>query len=325
MFGKAPGPDGWLPEHLHRLPDTFWCAAARLWNKVLTLGQLPKRWTESTVTLIPKKMDESRPICLASIMWRCGARVIARSIRPWSTSFIDERSFGGAPGRGVTDAHLKILQVLNDGVSEFIFEDLTAFFDSLTMPVLEPILDHLRAPRQIIGILKAFYLAPMRLFRYKDAVQPSWHKSTAGMQGCPLSPMLALCVGHIWARYVASAHVEPLCYVDDRLLWPRPGAQDRSVCFQGRSGPWISKPGCATLARLARDKGYPHMQELPVLGVRLDLASGNGAPLKLDLHKALRRLQAVKSIGSAAREKASLIRTLFSLLHGLLVCGSCSG
>ena len=328
MFGKAPGPDSWLPEHLHRLPETFWNAAARLWNKALALGQLPKRWTESTVTLIPKKTDESRPICLACIMWRCGARVLARCLRPWLMSFVDERSFGGAPGKSVTDAHLKVLQALDDGVSEFIFEDLTAFFDSLTMPVLEPILAHLRAPRQIISIIKAYYLAPMRLFRYKDAVQPAWHKSTAGvMQGCPLSPMLALCVGHIWAQHVASDHAEPLCYVDDRLLWLKPGAHDlsafraaldRSSRFDKACGlqcrpskcAWISKPGSATMARLARDKGYPHMQELPMLGVRLDLTSGNGAPLKLDLHKALHRLRAVKSIGSVASEKSLLIRTL---------------
>ncbi|CAE7272427.1 Pol [Symbiodinium microadriaticum] len=224
MFGKAPGPDSWMPEHLHRLPDNFWSAAAMLWAKALALGRLPKRWTEATVSLIPKKIDEARPICLANILWRCGARVLAHRLRPWLTSFIDERSFGGAPGRSVIDAHLKVLQAVHDGVSEFIFEDLSAFFDSLTMPVLRPILQHLRAPQQLVNILQAFYVAPMRLFRYKGVVRPTWHQATAGiMQGCPLSPMLALCVGHIWAQFSASAKIETLCFVDDRLLWMKPG------------------------------------------------------------------------------------------------------
>ena len=328
MFGKAPGPDSWMPEHLHRLPDNFWSAAAMLWAKALALGRLPKRWTEATVSLIPKKIDEARPICLANILWRCGARVLAHRLRPWLTSFIDERSFGGAPGRSVIDAHLKVLQAVHDGVSEFIFEDLSAFFDSLTMPVLRPILQHLRAPQQLVNILQAFYVAPMRLFRYKGVVRPTWHQATAGiMQGCPLSPMLALCVGHIWAQFSASAKIETLCFVDDRLLWMKPGVNDvpafraalgRSSLFDKACGlqcrpnkcAYIAKPGCVILARLANEKGYPHMQELPILGVRLDLNTGDGAPLKLDLKKAIHRLQAVRTLDPAARDKFRLARTL---------------
>ena len=113
-------------------------------------------------------------MCFTTTMWKCGARVAATQLRRWLSSFSGNRTFGGAPGRIVLDAHLKVLHAVKEGVQELIFQHLSAFFDNVSVEMLVPILQHLHAPTQLLGLIQACYGNPRCLFKHALVAQPQW-------------------------------------------------------------------------------------------------------------------------------------------------------
>lgn len=96
---------------------------------------------------------------MISILWRCGARVLARKLRPWALQWADHPTLGGLPGRGVLDAHIRIAAALEEDVEDQIFvsQDLTKFFDTIDLEQAAAVLKHLRAPPAIIALIQGFY------------------------------------------------------------------------------------------------------------------------------------------------------------------------
>jgi hypothetical protein len=61
MLGKAPGPDAWKADQLVHLPWQWWQRLADLWLQVLRTGNVPDRWREAAVVLLPKDDGGVRP------------------------------------------------------------------------------------------------------------------------------------------------------------------------------------------------------------------------------------------------------------------------
>ena len=97
MVGKASGPDGWSPDALVRLPTAFWEAVATVWTRVLAASQVPQRWSEARVALIPKAgTDEFRPLSIACTLWRLGARCLVKKLEQWSLPMAQPHGTGGS-------------------------------------------------------------------------------------------------------------------------------------------------------------------------------------------------------------------------------------
>ena len=88
---------------------------------------------------------------------------------------------------------------------------------------------HLHLPQEISDLLGHFYQGAQRIFCMSQALSGRWGEISMGIaQGCPLSPMLASAIGHIWCSWIRSSGPSdgPRClsYVDDRTLWVPAGS-----------------------------------------------------------------------------------------------------
>jgi len=128
MVSKASGPDDWGAADLIVLPDGFWEALSRLWQKVYDTGSIPKMWAHARVALLPKQQMEWRPLSIASVFWRIGARHIVCQLRPWVETWLNHHVYGAAPGRSVSHALLRILDAANELENRiFVAQDLSKF------------------------------------------------------------------------------------------------------------------------------------------------------------------------------------------------------
>ena len=154
MAGKASGPDDWDAAKLLHLPSTWWQALAQLWSIVFQTGNIPQRWKEATVVLLPKPDGGTRPLCLTSSLWRIGASCLAKGLTSWCSQWRTYSVMGGVPGCGVLDAHLLLQQAANCQEVIFVSEDSQVC----------AVLHHLGAPRCFIQLVSAFYTQNSRLF-----------------------------------------------------------------------------------------------------------------------------------------------------------------
>lgn len=193
MVGKAPGPDSWQADDLVTLPEEFWQALADIWNLVLQHSQIPTTWSDARVALLPKPDGSTRPLSVASVLWRIGARVLLRKLSPWIRSWTDASVMGGLPGTSANSVH----SILSHAISKhsiFVSQDLARFFDSVSWEAMHEILTWLRCPDLVIQLLASFYRQGRRLFSFAGGVSDNWFSPGRSLlQGCPMSPMLAAC------------------------------------------------------------------------------------------------------------------------------------
>lgn len=75
----------------------WWQRLADLWLQVLRTGNVPDRWREAAVVLLPKDDGGVRPLSLTACVWRIGASVLVHALAPWTTTWADDTIMGGIP------------------------------------------------------------------------------------------------------------------------------------------------------------------------------------------------------------------------------------
>ena len=289
MQRKTGGPDDWQPTDLIHLPRSWFSWMARLWMAILRSGKVPIGWKQARVALLWKSRQRTRPISLLNAIWRAGTRVLQARLAPWIETWADFHSAGGLPKTSVQAALQRIRRALDEGATCFVQTDVASFFDSIRMPVLRCALQHLHFPPELLRVLEDFYSGARRVFSLAGAMSPSWATVNCGIaQGCPLSPVLAAALSHIWAAFVTghtpNPPVEAMAYVDDRTLWVHPrrplvalrSALERSRVYDRAFGFKLSLDKCAVVPRdpgpeheqLASDLRFKVQETLEILGVR---------------------------------------------------------
>ena len=326
MASKASGPDSWEASDLARLPLGWWELAAALWNKSIETGSIPSAWCKAKVVLLWKTRGRTRPIALFSILWRAGAKALAVSMRPWCETWQSHYDTGGLPATSVSAAHMQLHQSLHRGAWALAQQDVAAFFDSLHWEVLEAVLHHLRAPVELMPILRSFYTQSKRIFVLEGAFSHDWTEQTTGIaQGCPLSPYLAAAVTHCWCELVITKGITGFGYLDDRAILLQKGcslqvlrdALQRSADFDRVCGLACAPDKCFLAARqhsnesksIATHFKLQVCNVVDVLGVTVDLA-GDWQLLKFSLRKAVLRLRLLKWTQTSTFKKRSLVRSL---------------
>jgi hypothetical protein len=105
---KAPGPDG-MPAIFYK---KFWhILGEKVQAKVLAVlngGDMPARWNETTIVLIPKvknpeKLTEYRPISLCNVIYKLISKVLANRLKCLLPDIISPTQSAFVPGRMITD------------------------------------------------------------------------------------------------------------------------------------------------------------------------------------------------------------------------------
>ena len=302
--------------------------AALIWDRVLAQGQVPSIWRRARVALVWKSRRGTRPITLLNAIWRAGARVIQSQLKPWVQSWCDHRTAGGVAGTSVQHALMQIRKAMADEASCFVQLDIASFFDSIHLPILQRALQHLRFPPSVMSVLLDVYAGAERVFTLAGAHTPEWATIDCGLaQGCPLSPVLASALSHLWASYVASdghpCRVGALAYIDDRTLWLRKGRPvscmrdallrsaefDRAFCFSLKCA-IIPRVPSKEHSALAEAFGFKQAEELEVLGVRAPF-DGAWTLLRLRVRKVVLR---VRLLGWATANRKIQKQLLLSLV-----------
>ena len=325
MVGKTPGPDSWATEHFLQMPEVWWLGLSRVWQCLLDGAEAPKEWRRSLVTLLPKRITSTRPIGLLQTAYRLGSKAVCRLLREWTLSWTTSDAFGGAPNFSTADAHFRIHCAFSRGVRDYVVQDLKGFFDHLHLQDVLPIMERLGAPPSVRHLLSSVYCGSERLYTSRGFTAPQWVTATRGLlQGDPLSPLLALTVGHLWATHVLRGPAKGLIFVDDRLLWVEPSpdqeasmedALHRSHEFDAAMQLVCEPSKCAVVtasdpspfSTLAQQLGYPMRQTLEILGVVIDLQEGKAGPLRLAPEKLLWRLKFLQRLPATMHRKIQLL------------------
>ena len=68
-------------------------------------AHVPSGWSRLRVVAIPKPKGGTRPIAVSSVMWRIGARIMAKACYSTTPCWMDAELLGGLPTRGIAIAH----------------------------------------------------------------------------------------------------------------------------------------------------------------------------------------------------------------------------
>lgn len=211
MATKAAGPDAWSAAQLALLPLPWLSCFAQLWEVVYNTANIPARWLEARVALLPKGALGFRPLSILNVAWRIGAKYVNRALRSWILRWASHECVGGVPGGSVPAARIRLARGLFSGNIVLIGQDLRKFFDSIAVPHLAIVLEQRGAPRPLISLVESFFTGNRR-WRALAHCQP-W------VQGCPLSPTLAAAIMSLWCKQTSSDNVRCVAYIDDRCMW----------------------------------------------------------------------------------------------------------
>ncbi|CAE7264425.1 Pol [Symbiodinium sp. CCMP2456] len=291
MHGKAAGADDWRPSEMIHLPWSWWDLASQLWSTIVEVRRVPCIWKQARVALLWKARQRTRPI---SLLPAAGARCIKDQLKPWLDSWQESHVMGGLPATSVATSLMQIRRAFDEGCSCFAQLDIASYFDTIGPFVLRRRMAHLHLPQDISDLLGNFYQGVQRIFCMSQALSGRWREISTGLaQGCPLSPILASAIGHIWCCWIKASRPPdmPRClsYVDDRTLWVPAGGPcsalqlplRRSREFDQAFGFALSLDKSAIVTRdpdpcadaLAAEFGFKRAATLEILGVQASFES----------------------------------------------------
>jgi retron-type reverse transcriptase len=200
---SAPGPDNIHNLFLKQMSPELKIEILRLFNLSLTLSKIPKSWSLSHVTMIPKKSDKKsdpnnyRPISLTSCLGKLCERLILLRIEKFlrKKKIIIKQQSGFRARRQTTDNLVFLTQKIKEGFNKsqktcVLFFDIAKAFDKVW---------HNGLLYKIIQIGTPFYLVKwligfLKHRQFQVKVNTSFSKlysiETGVPQGAILSPTL---------------------------------------------------------------------------------------------------------------------------------------
>ena len=192
------GLDGWANRYLAALPLQFWEEFEKLIHAILKKGaSLPQAWNMVRVTLIPKPDGGTRPIGVASALWRLIGGVICNNLIPWTFKWLHPSMFGGIPNRGIDDIHHIISCIIakateEEGIMGFK-TDLSKCFDRIDVDAALCVLERMGLPKEVQNLIKNFYRDQATYFNANGLVtQEPFPREIGALQGCSFSVMFIL-------------------------------------------------------------------------------------------------------------------------------------
>ena len=206
----------------------------------------------------------------------------------------------------------------------------------------------LRAPPELDRLLHNFYSGARRLFCVGTHVGSNWVVPTRGvMQGCPLSPFVAIMIMQCWAWHVGGGtgsqhHVDAAVYLDDRTIWDAgvsesfhrvqalQNARLRSDQFDQDFGLTCRATKCLVSAapcndagaEIAQRFGYDLSHEVEVLGVAVPVESPREARLnRLSMDEVRMLIRVIRTVARTIRTRRQLVLSKLLWMAGVLDFG----
>ena len=110
---KAPGADDWKGDAMSLLPLNFYEQLAKLWNRTLQCGKVPKQWKQIRTLMIPKADGGQRPLSIAPLVWRAGMSCILTQVDEWVQQWVPNEVVGGVKGRSAETIHDDLFRDIN--------------------------------------------------------------------------------------------------------------------------------------------------------------------------------------------------------------------
>ncbi|CAI5460133.1 unnamed protein product [Closterium sp. Yama58-4] len=237
--GKTPGPDGLPGELFRQFSPRFAPAFHSLLSPPQPLSCLPPSMLTGRTVLIPKRGDSSlvenlRLITLMNADYKvlalCLANrlqlVLPQLIHPSQTAFIKHRKIGDT----INDT-LDIMDWATYSSAPLLAltVDFRKAYDLVDRPFLLHALSVLGLPTSFIHWVRLMHSNTCTRISVNNMLGPTFPVRTGVRQGCPLAPLLFVCVMEIFHRYTslflpgfALSHAQlrlMACYADDVTLF----------------------------------------------------------------------------------------------------------
>ncbi|CAI5461633.1 unnamed protein product [Closterium sp. Yama58-4] len=237
--GKTPGPDGLPGELFRQFSPRFASAFHSLLSPSQPLSCLPPSMLTGRTVLIPKRGDSSlvenlRPITLMNADYKvlapCLANrlqlVLPQLIHPSQTAFIKHRKIGDT----INDT-LDIMDWAAYSSSPLLAltVDFRKAYDLVDRSFLLQALSVLGLPTSFIHWVRLMHSDTYTCISVNNMLGPTFPVRTGVRQGCPLAPLLFVCVMEIFHRYTSlflpGFALSPTqrrlmaCYADDVTLF----------------------------------------------------------------------------------------------------------
>ncbi|CAI5469187.1 unnamed protein product [Closterium sp. Yama58-4] len=237
--GKTPGPDGLPGELFRQFSPRFAPVFHSLLSPLQPLSRLPPSMLTGRTVLIPKRGDSSlvenlRPITLMNADYKvlalCLANrlqlVLPQLIHPSQTAFIKNRKIGDT----INDT-LDIMDwaAFSSTPLLALTVDFRKAYNLVDRPFLLQALAVLGLPASFIHWVRLMHSDTNTRISVNNMLGPTFPVRTGVRQGCPLAPLLFVCVIEIFHRYMAlflpGFALSPAqrrlmaCYADDVTLF----------------------------------------------------------------------------------------------------------
>ncbi|CAI5457481.1 unnamed protein product [Closterium sp. Yama58-4] len=211
--GKTPGLDGLPGELFRQFSPRFAPAFHSLLSPLQPLSRLPPSMLTGRTVLIPKRGDSSlvenlRPITLMNADYKVLALCLANRlqlilpqlIHPSQTAFIKNRKIGDT----INDT-LDIMDwaAFSSAPLLALTVDFRKAYDLVDRPFLLQALAVLGLPASFIHWVRLMHSDTSPRISVNNMLGPTFPVRTGVRQGCPLAPLLFVCVIEIFHRYMA--------------------------------------------------------------------------------------------------------------------------
>ena len=282
-LGKSPGPDR-LPNKFYKTFSKLLAPIlTQVFNEARKRGELPPTCTEGLISVLYKKKDRTdprnyRPITLLNNDYKILTRILTKRMNVAVMQFVSPQQNGFVPG-GFLPENIMLLKLIQAVIEEedsdawFVYLDMEKAFDRSAWDYL---IDSMEAlgfnseaslerdapsdqsapvspddkPKGFVDFVKLFYShdhPPSRKLSMNGRLGRKFPLASGVAQGCPLSPLLFLCITEALTRLIVndtrtegilinSIHHKISQYADDSTLAGR--TQDDWDCYEEHIDTW---------------------------------------------------------------------------------------
>ena len=203
MGKKKPGPDGWTVQELQQWPEQAISSLVWVYHQIEATGDWPAQATYAQIALLPKSLDNERPICLTSFFYKLWATTRLHLLKKWIHQVKDSCPWDKAMPQG-TVADISFQRQLSAEFSRglqlqqgSILIDLKHLYDTVDRQRLITAGKQLHFPPVIMHHAMVIHAAPRWLCAEGQADQP-FHNKFSIIAGCPFS--VALAKVYLWRQ-----------------------------------------------------------------------------------------------------------------------------
>ena len=215
--GTAPGPDGLPLVFYKKFKDLVLPVLVRVFAAIGATGSVPRRFLDGAIVAIlkpggnPLETVGYRPITLLNTDYRLLARVLADRLQPALSKVVSPSQTAFLKGRR-SGANILTLQLLAEGLpadSEMVAAllDFSKAYDTIDRDFLLEVMKEMGVGDEFCTWVQIL-LTATRARTVINGYASDPHLFEAGVrQGCPLSPLLYLCVAEALLRFLQQKRV----------------------------------------------------------------------------------------------------------------------